>query len=143
MKNTFIATSLALALTSSTALAGTLEEPIVVPEIIIEEAASSSSGALIPLLLLGLVVAAVALNGGGSDYVPASDARLKTDIIPVGTAANGLTLYQFRYQGLPTIYEGVMAQEVLTHSPDAIVHLPLGLMAVDYAKLGLEMRVID
>jgi len=143
MKNTFIATGLAVVLASSTAFSGSLEEPIVVPEIIVEEAASSSSGALIPLVLLGLVVAAVALNGGGSDPAPASDARLKTDIIPVGTAANGLPLYQFRYVGLPTVYEGVMAQDVLTHSPGAVVHLPLGLMAVDYTKLGLEMRVID
>ncbi len=55
----------------------------------------------------------------------------------------GLTLYQFRYVGLPTVYEGVTAQEVLAHHPDAVAPLPLGLMTVDYAKLGLEMRVVD
>ena len=73
----------------------------------------------------------------------ASDARLKTDILRVGTAANGLPLYQFRYLGQRTLYQGVMAQDVLAHSPQAVSMLPGGYMAVNYKMLGLEMKVID
>ncbi|MCI2398713.1 tail fiber domain-containing protein [Aliiroseovarius sp. N1Y82] len=79
----------------------------------------------------------------GSTPAPASDARLKTDITPAGTAANGLPLYQFRYVGLPTTYEGVMAQDVLAHTPAAVTHLPLGVMMVNYDMLGITPRVID
>lgn len=50
----------AFAVTASTSFAGTIDEPIVEPEIIIEETetSSSSGGIVIPLLLLAVVAAA-------------------------------------------------------------------------------------
>lgn len=141
MKSTAFALGLSLTLAATTAHAGSLNDPVVVPDVMVAEEASASSGDYVPILLLGLLLAAALTNSGGN--INASDARLKTDIAPTGERANGLPLYTYRYIGLPTVYEGVMAQDVLAHHPDAIVPLPFGLMAVDYDKLGLEMRILN
>lgn len=69
----------------------------------------------------------------------ASDARLKEDIVPVGVHESGLGLYEFRYLGETKRYRGVMAQEVLHHTPEAVVVMPNGYYAVNYRMLGLEM----
>jgi hypothetical protein len=71
-----------------------------------------------------------------------SDIRLKTDVVPIGRAANGLPLYRFRYSGFPQVYEGVMAQDVLAKFPEAIVPMQAGYMAVNYDMLGLKMRKV-
>lgn len=71
-----------------------------------------------------------------------SDIRLKTDIRRVGTASNGLPLYQFRYKGGATNYEGVMAQDVLQRYPEAVARLPNGYLGVHYGKLGMEMKEV-
>ena len=42
----------------------------------------------------------------------ASDIRLKRDIVAVRRLPNGLQLYRYRYVWSPTLYVGVMAQEV-------------------------------
>ena len=135
----------ALALTTSSALAGGLA-PVIVEddvEVIEQDPASSVS----PLLIIGLLILIGVLisrnNDDGDETPQPSDIRLKTDIHPVGTTADGLTLYQFRYIGLPMVYEGVMAQEVLSVRPDAVIIAPGGYMAVDYGKLGLTMKRVD
>ena len=53
---------LAAALTAgaSTAMAGTLVEPIMEAPVIVEEAAGSSAGVLVPLILLVILAAAAA-----------------------------------------------------------------------------------
>jgi len=55
---------LAVAMTAlaSTAMAGSLADPVIEAPVIIEEAASSSSGALLPLILLVVIAAAVSAN---------------------------------------------------------------------------------
>lgn len=78
---------------------------------------------------------------GGNNGGQASDLRLKVDIARVGTADNGLPLYEFRYLGGTTRYRGVMAQDVLMHTPEAVLTRPDGYMAVRYDMLGLEMTV--
>ena len=137
----------ALALTTSSALAGGLA-PVIVEddvEVIEQDPASSVS----PLLVIGLLILIGVLISRNNEEesagagAAASDARLKTDIHPVGTTADGLTLYQFRYIGLPMVYEGVMAQDVLSVRPDAVIIAPGGYMAVDYGKLGLTMKRVD
>lgn len=128
-------------LTVTTAQAGGLS-PVVAAEpevIVVEEQPSSFAGWIIPVILIALI--AVAMQGEVEDAP--SDARLKVDIVPVGFAPNGLALYQFRYVGLPTVYEGVMAQDVLMHTPEAVVTFPGGYMGVNYQMLGLTMRVIN
>jgi hypothetical protein len=116
--------------------------PVVVveePEVVAEKPASSA-GLLIPLLLLAAVVAVVVSDNDDEDEIAASDVRLKEDIRRVGTNHLGLGVYQWRYPGLDGIWEGVMAQEVEVMHPGAIRRLPLGYKAVDYRRLGLEMK---
>jgi formylglycine-generating enzyme required for sulfatase activity len=69
-----------------------------------------------------------------------SDIRLKTDIVLLGKTESGLPLYTFRYIGGRTIYQGVMAQDVLKFMPEAVVVMPNGYMAVYYDMLGLTME---
>lgn len=72
----------------------------------------------------------------------ASDRRLKCDIQPVATRADGLRLYTFRYIGDERLFTGVMAQDLLDDPRFApAVHARAGgLMVVDYAALGLEVE---
>jgi hypothetical protein len=72
-----------------------------------------------------------------------SDARLKTNITPIGHAANGLPLYEFSYIGDTRRYRGVMAQDVILHTPEAVVTLPNGYLGVNYGMLGLKMTRIQ
>jgi hypothetical protein len=71
----------------------------------------------------------------------ASDARLKRDIVPLATLANGIKLYSFRYLWSETMQVGVMAQDLLAEPSwrEAVRLRPDGYYAVDYAGLGLRM----
>tara|TARA_R110000737_G_C14570843_1_gene484040 strand:- start:44 stop:1099 length:1056 start_codon:yes stop_codon:yes gene_type:complete len=63
-----------------------------------------------------------------------SDRRLKTDVAPVG-AANGFTLYSYRYLGGATPQIGLMADEVEKVRPHAVIRdTPDGYARVDYAE---------
>ncbi len=141
MKTRIAAALVSAALIVHPALAGGLAEPMMEPAVIEEDTtAGSNAGILVPIF--ALIMFGLAMSNG-SDAPPApSDVRLKTDIARVGTASNGLPLYHFRYVGLGTVYEGVMAQDVLAHTPEAVVTLPGGYLAVDYGKLGLELKIV-
>ena len=65
-----------------------------------------------------------------------SDRRLKRDIEAIGKGAHDLTLYRFRYLWDDAIEIGYMADEVARVRPDAVMTLPNGFLAVNYAKLG-------
>ena len=122
--------------------AGDLSAPKIEPRVVVDDAAGSSgngNGLAITLMLL----AAIAIVADGSSGPLPSDARLKTDIHPVGHAANGLPLYEFRYIGDKTLWRGVMAQDVLAHTPEAVVTMDNGFYAVDYQMLGLTMQRVD
>lgn len=73
--------------------------------------------------------------------IPASDQRLKHDIIHVATLDNGINLYSFKYNWSEETYVGVMAQELLITpaNRDAVVLTQNGYYAVDYQALGLKM----
>lgn len=138
----------ALAVLGTGALAGGMAEPIhnMAPDIIIEQAsASSSSGLIIPLILIALIVAAMSSTGGGGGNVitDASDIRLKTDITQVGISPSGLPVYQFRYIGQDTLYQGAMAQDVLMHTPSAVYPGPMGYLTVDYSQIDVSMITLD
>ena len=64
-----------------------------------------------------------------------SDRRLKRDIEPVDIGAHGLPVYEFRYLWSDAYETGYMADEVERVRPDAVITLPSGFKAVDYAKL--------
>lgn len=122
--------------------AGGLAEPVMEAEVVRAETASSAShDFLVPLMALILFAAASSADGGGA--VAVSDARCKTEIRPVGVLPQGLMLYRWRYAGLPGQWEGVMAQEVAACRPEALVQLPFGVRAVDYARLGLTPRRVS
>lgn len=115
---------------------------IVEDEELVAAKPASSGGIVIPLLLLVAIVA-IASSGGDEpppDDMDFSDIRLKEDIRRVGTNHLGLGVYQYRDKGMDGVYEGVMAQEVEVMHPGAIKVLPMGYKAVDYRKLGLEMK---
>lgn len=71
--------------------------------------------------------------GGTLGAALISDRRLKTDIERIGTLANGLPVYSFRYIWGGPVHIGLMAQDVENVHPDAVVDIG-GVKAVDYAK---------
>jgi len=127
-------------LSATAAAAGTMvyEAPATVE---MAEPMQNGSGAwLIPLAIIAIL--ALTLTGEDTTTVP-SDSRLKANIIPVGTAPNGLPLYTYNYIGGSQTYLGVMAQDVLMHTPEAVVMGPFGFMMVDYGLLGMEMQPVN
>lgn len=135
-----IAATLALGMITGSATAGSLAEPVVTPQIIVQESSSSINQHVLPPALFVAFVAAAALL---APPVFVSDERLKTDIVRVGTADNGLPLYHFRYIGQDQLYEGVMAQDVLSHTPEAVAQIGSGYLGVNYEMLGMEMRAVN
>lgn len=65
-----------------------------------------------------------------------SDERLKTDIEFEGELANGLGVYSYRYIWGGPRQRGVMAQEVQTIQPEAVVEDENGYLKVDYGQIG-------
>lgn len=83
--------------------------------------------------------------GAGATMYP-SDMRLKENVSEIGKDAyTGLNLYHFSYINDPdsTMYEGVMAQEVLNFMPEAVALTEDGFYAVDYNMLGMEMKQVE
>jgi hypothetical protein len=76
------------------------------------------------------------------DDIAESDIRLKTDVRKVGTTVYGLPLYHFRYKGQETVYEGVMAQDVVDVMPSAVLQGEDGFLRVKYGSLGISMRQV-
>lgn len=134
---------LSTALTLGSLTAAQAGGPVVVEEepAVVAAKPASSGGILIPLLLVAAIVA-IASSGGSDEAAtnPVSDIRLKRDIRRVGTNHLGLGVYQYRYQGMDGVWEGVMAQEVEVMHASAIRPLPFGYKSVDYARLGLELK---
>jgi hypothetical protein len=74
---------------------------------------------------------------------PVSDVRLKHDITLLGRPDDGLGFYRFTYNGGDTAYVGVMAQEVQTVMPEAVMRGSDGYLRVFYDKLGLKFQTYD
>lgn len=71
-----------------------------------------------------------------------SDIRFKENISYHDTV-NGYNRYKFSYKGNPNKkYIGVMAQEIASSIPDAVVDRD-GVLYVDYSKLGFEMQEVN
>jgi multidrug efflux pump subunit AcrA (membrane-fusion protein) len=68
-----------------------------------------------------------------------SDSRLKTDIRRIGTRADGIGIYSFRYAGDDQTYTGVLAEDVARVRPDAVYQDTDGFLMVDYNALGAEL----
>jgi hypothetical protein len=72
-----------------------------------------------------------------------SDMMLKHDISLLGHLDNGLGFYRFSYNGSDKAYVGVMAQEVQTVMPAAVLRGSDGYLRVSYDKLGLKFQTYD
>ena len=145
----------AMIATGSMVQAGGLSPEITeAPVMITQEPAPAGSSISPTYVVLGvlaalLIAAAVADDddegdGDGDDLgATLSDARLKTDITQIGLVENGLPLYSYRYLGHDALFSGVMAQDVLAHTPEAVVTMPGGFYAVNYDMLGMQMERLD
>src|SRR5258707_8439302 len=67
-----------------------------------------------------------------------SDMMLKHDIFLIGHLDNSLGFYRFSYNDSDKVYVGVIAQEVQTVMPAAVVRGSDGYLRVFYDKLGLR-----
>jgi hypothetical protein len=72
-----------------------------------------------------------------------SDMTLKHDISLLGYLDNGLGYYRFSYNGSHKAYVGVMAQEVQTVVPAAVLRGSDGYLRVSYDTLGLKFQTYD
>ena len=79
-------------------------------------------------------------RGGGGRR---SDVALKHHIVLLGRLDDGLGFYRFSYNGSDKAYVGVIAQEVQTIMPDAVVRGPDGYLRVFYGKLGVPFQTYD
>ena len=70
------------------------------------------------------------LMGGG---MMKSDRRLKSNIIRIGTHPLGIGWYEYDISGMRQ--QGVMADEVATVRPEAVMTMADGYDAVDYGRL--------
>src|ERR1700716_3126434 len=68
---------------------------------------------------------------------------LKHDISLLGHLDNGLGFYRFSYNGSDKAYVGVMAQEVQTVMPAAVVRGSDGYLRLYYNKLGIAFQSYD
>jgi hypothetical protein len=80
---------------------------------------------------------------GGGGGRRRSDMRLKHDIVLLGRLDDGLGYYRFIYNGGHTTYVGVMAQEVETVMPEAVMRGADGYMRVSYDLLGLPFETYE
>jgi hypothetical protein len=74
-------------------------------------------------------------GAAGTAATAFSDKRLKDNIVRIGTLANGIATYAFKYIGDTAQQFGVMAQEVLGVLPEAVSYDEDGYMLVDYGKV--------
>lgn len=95
--------------------------------------AAKKGGLLSGLFKIGKVVAPLVLS---------SDESLKVDVEPVYRRPDGVGIYRFRYLGQPTVFEGVLAQDVQKVYPEAVTEAADGKLQVDYAAIGVEPKVV-
>ena len=69
-----------------------------------------------------------------------ADVRLKRDVRQMATLDNGIKLYRYRDRWNPTVFVGVLAQEVVEVVPEAVSKDADGYLLVDYRRLGLQLR---
>lgn len=65
---------------------------------------------------------------------------MKHDVVLLGYLDNGLGYYRFAYLGSSRAYVGVIAQEVQTILPEAVIRGRDGYLRVYYEKLGIKLR---
>lgn len=89
--------------------------------------------------------AAAAAGGQPPGQIPTpSDRWLKRDIRHIGTVQNGaINLYRFKYIWSDQEYVGVMAQELLTSHPEAVILASDGFYRVNYEVIGVPFLTYE
>ena len=77
--------------------------------------------------------------GAGQAFAAMSDIRLKEDIKLIGKSPSGINIYNFKYIGDDTTYQGVMAHQV----PKASTPNEFGYLMVDYSKIDVEFKKVN
>lgn len=80
---------------------------------------------------------------GGGRGGRRSDIRVKHDVVLLGHLSNGMGFYRFAYNGSRKLYVGVIAQEALQVSPQAVARDREGYLTVDYDRLGVPFEAYD
>lgn len=99
-------------------------------------------------ILIGTAIVAVAavvvMTGGAAAPALAvgSDRRLKRNIERVGYSPSGIPQYKFQYLDHDTIYHGVMAQDLETLAPEALVTREDGMFAVYYDLIDVDFYAL-
>ncbi len=93
----------------------------------VSSANSANSG------LMSLAGAGLGAYGTYAGLAAMSDRRLKSNIVRIGTHPLGIGIYSYNIFGQRDI--GVMADEVLTVKPEAVLTHPSGYLMVDYGRL--------
>ena len=70
-----------------------------------------------------------------------SDKRLKKNIKFKRLSPQGIPVYTFQYKGKDTMYEGVMAQDLIESFPEAL-STENGYYKVDYSQLDIEFKEV-
>lgn len=89
--------------------------------------------------LLGGAGSAAGGMGTLKQAMALSDVRAKENIVPIGRQ-NGMTIYEFSYNGDKARWQGVMAQEIPLSKAEALHIGEDGVLRVNYDKLGLQMK---
>lgn len=73
-----------------------------------------------------------------------SDIRLKKDIIFVKKSKSGINIYEWNYLWSSKRYRGVIAQELLSTHPEAVVKIDEKnqFLAVDYSLIDVNMELV-
>jgi hypothetical protein len=71
-----------------------------------------------------------------------SDARLKENVLHIGTAPSGISIYEWNYKWSKQRYRGVIAQDVLNFKPEAVVTMEPGFLGVNYGLIDVSMEPI-
>ena len=79
-------------------------------------------------------------RGGGGRR---SDITFKHDIVLLGHLTNGIGYYRFSYNGSDRAYVGVIAQDVQTVMPKAVVRDRDGSLRVFYDRLGIRFQTYE
>lgn len=90
----------------------------------------------------GILGSILKVAGVVAPLVLSSDQDLKQDVTLVRRRADGVGIYTFRYKGQPTLFEGVVAQDVQRVYPEAVSKVD-GSYVVDYELIGVTPRVVE
>ena len=93
--------------------------------------------AVVAVIILGLSLQST------HQYPPVSDNRLKTNVKLLFKSRSGINVYSFSYIDDPsTLYQGVMAQELIGTPFDSAVIRGERYFSVDYSQIDVAFKKI-